>query len=52
MYLRSRMSGVLAFLLPVLALVWVSPAHSAHSAALPETETVLLVAKPDLRDPI
>jgi putative transcriptional regulator len=52
MYLRSRINGVLAFLLPVLALAWVAPAHSAHSAALPETETVLLVAKPDLRDPV
>jgi putative transcriptional regulator len=46
---RSRICSVLALTLPVLAITWIAPGYGAD---LPETETVLLVAKPDLRDPV
>ena len=46
---RSRISRVLALMLPVLAIAWPAPGYSANLA---DTETVLLVARPEFRDPI
>jgi putative transcriptional regulator len=46
---RSRISGALAVMLPVLATAWIAPGYSAD---LPETGTILLVAKPAFQDPI
>ena len=46
---RSRISRALAFMLPFLAIAWISP---SHGAILSDTETVLLVAKPEFRDPM
>jgi putative transcriptional regulator len=45
----SRTCGVLALILTVLAIAWTTPGHSAD---LPESRTVLLVATPELRDPV
>ncbi len=49
MFVRSRIAGVLALMLPVL--VGASGVF-AHDADLSETEAVLLVARPELRDPV
>lgn len=46
---RSRTFVVLALMLSVLTIAWIAPGYSAD---LTETGTVLLVAKPELRDPI
>jgi putative transcriptional regulator len=46
---RSRACGVLALMSTVLAIAWIAPGYGAD---LPETGTVLLVAKPELQDPI
>ena len=46
---RSGVSGVLALMVPVLAMAWAAPSFGAE---LTETETVLLVAKPEFHDPI
>jgi putative transcriptional regulator len=46
---RNRISGALAFLLPVLAIAWITP---GHGASLSDADTVLLVARPEFRDPI
>lgn len=45
----GRVCGVLALMLPVLAIAWIAPGYSADLA---ESGTVLLVAKPELRDPL
>lgn len=46
---RSRSCRAVALMLAVLASAWIVPGHGAD---LPETEAVLLVAKPELQDPI
>lgn len=46
---RSRISRALAFMLPFLAIAWIAP---SHGAILPDAETVLLVARPEFRDPM
>jgi putative transcriptional regulator len=46
---RSGFSGVLARLLAVLAIAWIAPGYCAD---LPDSGTVLLVARPELRDAI
>jgi putative transcriptional regulator len=46
---RSAISGVLVRLLPVLAIAWIAPGYCAD---LPDSGTVLLVARPELRDAI
>lgn len=45
----SRISWSFALILPVLAIAWTAPSYSANLA---NTETVLLVARPEFRDPI
>lgn len=46
---RSRIYRTLALLFPILALAW---SASIYSADLPESHSVLLVAKPELRHPM
>lgn len=46
---HSGISVVLRLILPVLAIAWIVPGYSAD---LPESGTVLLVARPEMRDPI
>lgn len=45
---HSRICNVLALMLPLLAIAWTAPGYGANPA---DTETVLLVAKPEFRDP-
>ena len=49
MSVRSRIAGFLARLLSALAMAWVA---GVYGADVSESETVLLVARPEFRDPI
>jgi putative transcriptional regulator len=46
---RNRICGILPLILPVLAMAWIAPGYSAD---LPEAGSILLVARPELRDPM
>ena len=46
---RSFVARVLVIVLPALAVAWAAPTHGAN---LPDTDTVMLVAKPEFQDPL